>query len=216
MPLIDGYGVLSGTLDNYACDSGRDPAEYYHCHLYIQANARRYRCAIDLDTRRQEDRLHWRIVRTDGSALQNVSRLEPGWHNLPSEPGSGALDYLRSPELRPTRERVAASGTGMNGLFSQLDSPWVYGSSQHALQELEPLLLSARRLFVFGEPFRVGLGVHNIHQNQGDPPNSRWSRENGIWQDGAVALLGHDGNAAFFMVRFKHQAFFTDAEGHPA
>jgi uncharacterized protein YukJ len=28
------------------------------------------------------------------------------------------------------------------------------------------------------------LGMHNIHQNQGDPAGSQWWNDNGIWQDG--------------------------------
>jgi uncharacterized protein YukJ len=73
---------------------------------------------------------------------------------------------------------------------------------------------------VFGEPFTQGLGMHNIHQNQGDPAGSQWWDENGTWQDGAVAVAGPepgpDATRAVFVSRFSTQASVTDDAGHPA
>ena len=44
------------------------------------------------------------------------------------------------------------------------------------------------RFYIFREPFNSGLGVHNIHQNQGDPIGGGHDAENAIWQDGATII----------------------------
>ena len=84
-----------------------------------------------------------------------------------------------------------------------------------ALADLEPLLEVSQRIWVFGEPFQDGLGVHNIHQNQGDPLDSQWSAENGIWQDGATLVQRQDGSFALFCNKFVTQSVRTDENGKP-
>jgi uncharacterized protein YukJ len=70
-------------------------------------------------------------------------------------------------------------------------------------------------VLVFGEPFTSGLGLHNTHQNQGDPAGSRWWAENGIWQDGCTLLQQLGTEYSAFMNKFTSQAYETDNEGHP-
>jgi uncharacterized protein YukJ len=70
-------------------------------------------------------------------------------------------------------------------------------------------------VLIFGEPFDEGLGVHNIHQNQGDPYGSQWWDENGIWQDGATLTERPDGGFDVFVSRFSTQSDRTDEESHP-
>ena len=155
------------------------------------------------------------MIELGRSNMYGLVSLESGWHYLGSEPGSGALDYLRSPELQPTDhcqktgERYVPEGYGGER------SPWKYGTSLDAFDDLLLVLEGSVRLLVFGEPFRRGKGVHNIHQNQGDPLQSRWSRENGIWQDGAVAGVREDGTVRVFLSKFKTQANRTDDRGKP-
>jgi len=69
-------------------------------------------------------------------------------------------------------------------------------------------------LYIFGEPFTSGLGVHNIHQNQGDPAGSQWWAENGIWQDGATLIQRQDDTIVAFLNKFKTQSYETDQYGH--
>jgi uncharacterized protein YukJ len=71
-----------------------------------------------------------------------------------------------------------------------------------ALADLELLLSDQARLFVFGEPFERGRGVHNVHQNQGDPRSSVWSSENGIWQDGALVVRRRSGAFAAYLTKY--------------
>ena len=81
---------------------------------------------------------------------------------------------------------------------------------------LEPLIAQSVRVLVLGEPFHDGTrGVHNIHQNQGDPLDSQWSAENGIWQDGATLVQRQDGSFALFCNKFVTQSVRTDENGKP-
>jgi uncharacterized protein YukJ len=95
-------------------------------------------------------------------------------------------------------------------------SGWTSGSHLEAAEVLEPILVPGRRTLVFGEPFETGLGMHNIHQNQGDPAGSQWWDENGPWQDGGTLTERPDGRYDVFLSKFSTQADRTDDAGHPA
>jgi hypothetical protein len=218
MPLQDGYGVLAGTLHSYSCDRIKRDGQYYHCTVRVKAGPRMYRCPVDLDNKKSSDGIQWRVVEMGRTSLKGISELGDGWHTLRSNPHSGALDYYRSPELAPTEECRRADDDAPDNTMNAPASgcvPWRYGTGAAAFRDLEPLLKHARRLYVFGEPFRTGKGVHNIHQNQGDPPDSRWFGENGIWQDGCIVAERWNHTVAAFLCKFKSQRFITaDAMAH--
>jgi hypothetical protein len=186
MPLRDGYGVLAGTLLSYTCDAGHTNGHYYHCTVTVRTHGGLFRCPVDLDSKEQKNGIEWRIVELGDSSTIPVAAFGDGWHDLDSVSGSGALDYCLSPEFGP-------------------DGAWQHGTGRNAFMALEPLLRQSSRVFVFGEPFRQGRGVHNIHQNQGDPPSSPWAHENGTWQDGGIVIERTDGSMAAFLCRFRTQ-----------
>ena len=210
MPLFDGYGVLVGRLSRYACDKRQDDSHYYHCNLFVRTPKGVYPCAVDLDSKHRRDGLQWKVVELAPEEVGEVTSFRDGWHELAMSEGSGSLDYYRSPALGPSAECVHANhASGVESVESVevAKEAWKYGTGYHAFRDLEALLKQARRIFVFGEPFRNGKGVHNIHQNQGDPPDSRWAAENGPWQDGAVMVEHHDGSVAAFLCKFSTQRF---------
>jgi hypothetical protein len=207
MPLFDGYGVLVGRLGRYACDKRQDEFHYYHCTLFIKTPDGVYRCAIDLDSKHRRDGLQWKVVELSEKDLGRVAKFHEGWRDLEMSEESGALDYYRSPALEPCSECVHASQMTGNGTGVVKKESWKYGTGHHAFHDLEALLEQSRKIYVFGEPFRNGRGVHNIHQNQGDPRDSRWASENGPWQDGAVMVERHDGSVAAFLCKFSTQRF---------
>lgn len=197
MPLIDGYGVLAGTLFSYSCDSGRTNGHYYHCTVIVRTPRGLSRCPIDLDSKEEKNGIEWKLVELGPASSQPVTALSDGWHRLESVPDALALDYCRSSQFR-----------SVDG--------WRRGTGRNAFRDLEPLLRQGKRLFVFGEPFRIGRGVHNIHQNQGDPPGSRWARENGPWQDGGIFVERRDGSMVAFLCRFKTQHECVNVESGPS
>jgi hypothetical protein len=113
------------------------------------------------------------------------------------------VEGLTTADLGP----VAALAPGFHALAAT--------PASGALDALDPHLRAASRIYVFGERFDSGDGVHDVHLNQGDPLGSQWWDSNGIWQDGAVACQGPDGHVAVWQVMFKTQRLTTDAHGHP-
>lgn len=222
MPLNDGYGVVIGTLDHFERDPINDFGQYYHENLFINTPAGQYKCAIDVDSKMSNDGIQWRVVPLSETDMKGVAGLANGWHNLLSNVSSGAIDYIRTdafhrPGCRVVFVRYDPLLERLRQIFNRVvNPPWTSGTSIEALNVFEPLLNNAQRVFVFGEPFTFGgLGVHNIHQNQGDPAGSKWWAENGIWQDGGT-IIQRPGNAyVAFLNKFKTQAHNTDANGHP-
>ncbi|GII04873.1 DUF2278 family protein [Planobispora takensis] len=218
MPL-DRYGVLVGTLNRHHRDQPDTQGRWFHVNLEVDAPAGSYRCAIDVDSKQSQTGVQWKRLTLDASAPAPAAALAPGYHDLTRLPGSGALDYQRHPALagapgcvfvrRPPAWLgwlLALAGTGRS---------WTAGSNLQAAQALESMLVAGRRILVFGEPFTGGLGMHNVHQNQGDPAGSQWWQENGIWQDGGTLCERPDGRFDVFISKFSSQAYRTDAGGHP-
>jgi hypothetical protein len=221
MPLAHGYGVVIGTLDHFVRDPVNNYGQYYHENIYVTTPAGVYHCAVDVDTKMTNDGIEWRVVPLSAGELKGVAALADGWHPLASNPSSGALDNIRTSAFH--RAGCAVTFVRFDPVFEALrrafnlamNPAWSRGTSVAALGVLEPLLTGSKRLLVFGEPFTSGLGVHNIHQNQGDPAGSQWWAENGIWQDGATVIQRADDSYAAFLTKFKTQAYATDASGHP-
>ncbi|RXK85064.1 DUF2278 family protein [Chlorobaculum sp. 24CR] len=202
MPLFDGYGFLAGSLLRYGCDNRQDAWHYYHCSLLVRARGAVYRCVVDLDSKQRRDGIQWKVVELPHDRAAALRDHPDGWRFIGMDEESGALDYYRSEWLGPSAECVRAGCEEGASLHC-----WKYGTGNDAFRDLEPMLRRGRRIFVFGEPFRNGKGVHNIHQNQGDPPGSRWAAENGPWQDGAVMVERPDGSVAAFLCKFSTQRF---------
>ncbi len=93
--------------------------------------------------------------------------------------------------------------------------PWNSGTGIQALISLKGIIDRGVRFYIFGEPFSSGRGVHNIHQNQGDPIGGDHDAENAIWQDGATIVETARGEFFGFLNKFKTQAFKTDDQGRP-
>lgn len=211
-----------GQLDHFVRDQVNNFGQYYHENVFVTTPAGLYHCAIDVDTKMTNDGIEWRVVPLDPADLKGLDALADGWHLLASNYTSGAIDNIRTTAFhRPGCAIVFFRFDAILEAFRRwfnlyLNPPWTAGTSVDALNVFEPLLKSAQRLFIFGEPFTFGgLGVHNIHQNQGDPSGSQWWAENGIWQDGATILEDSNGSFVAFLTKFKTQAYNTDKNGHP-
>jgi uncharacterized protein YukJ len=225
MPLSSGYGVLIGTLNSFERDNINDYGQYYHENVKVNAPAGLYRCAIDVDSKQSNDGIEWRVVPLGEPDMKGVASMPDGWHLLPSNDSSGAIDYIRTsafhrPGCNVVFVRFDAILESLRQMFNIANNPpWTSGNSKQALDILEPLLTDSKRLFVFGEPFTNGLGVHNIHQNQGDPLGTteqqrKWWLENGIWQDGATIIQKNDNSFVAFLNKFKPQSYTTNNDGH--
>jgi Uncharacterized conserved protein (DUF2278) len=218
MPLNDGYGLVIGTKANYFRDPPDDFGRFYHGNLIVRAPNGDYRCAIDVDPKNMPDGIQWRVVKLRPSDVAAIKALPNGWHALASNDHSGALDYIRSHVLHPP---IMIWNVRYDSCLSRLlnfirwNPPWNSGTGIQALTDLETIIGRGVRFYVFGEPFRTGLGVHNTHQNQGDPINSPFAIENAIWQDGATIAETAQSEFYAFLNKFKTQSFKTDDSGRP-
>ncbi|MFJ7157133.1 DUF2278 family protein [Streptomyces sp. NPDC101118] len=212
------YGVLSGTLHQHFRDTPDDEGAWFHVNLRVDAPDGRYRCAVDVDSHDSATGVQWKAFTVDAAALGPVAALAPGYHELARTPASGALDYIRHPALKGRPSWWATLPGWLRKLLAPLVGPalpWTSGSNLDAALALEPILAVGRPVLVFGEPFSAGLGMHNIHQNQGDPAGSQWWAENGTWQDGATLTRRPDGRYDVFLNKFSTQADQTGKGGHP-
>jgi hypothetical protein len=219
------YGVLVGSLTSHFRDDPDDQGRWYHLHLTVNAGGSTYEAAIDVDSHASATGVEWKRLTVPVSAIGPVGAFAAGWHPLGRSQDDGALDHLRHPSFLPSPGClfVTAPPAWVGALLQRLNAAkhWVQGSYLEASVALEEILAVGRQTFVWGEPFTQGLGVHNVHQNQGDPKGTgpqaeKWWAENGIWQDGGVMTLRPDGQLDVFISKFTSQAYRTDADGHPA
>jgi hypothetical protein len=222
MPL-PAYGVLIGTLNHFTREDPNNYGSWYHGKLYVDTPGGQYESAVDVSTP-SGVKVQYRLIhRLNHLALTSILALPPGWHPLASSRASGAIDYVRSPLLGAgpaTRyfgfwlfRRESLIGRFLRWLEA-LRNPWIDSSGDNALNALETQLLGSVRVFVFGAPYTTGLGVHDIHMNQGDPPG-QFQHLDGIWQDGAVLMERPSGEIVAFLVKFETQSLHTNSLGLP-
>jgi uncharacterized protein YukJ len=216
---LDHYGVLIGQLTGHQRDKPDEQGRWFHVMLDVTAAGAQYRCAIDVDSKQSLTGVQWRVLQLAPEQIPPVPGLADGYHELPRTPSSGALDLIRHPALRPFPGCwfVVAPPAWLQDIIDGLTraGQWTTGSHLEASTALETILVVGRRALVWGEPFNTGLGMHNVHQNQGDPAGSQWWAENASWQDGAVMTERADGSLDVFISKFSTQASRTDNYGHP-
>jgi hypothetical protein len=214
MALNNGYGILRGTLTEHHRDNPDAQGRWYHVNLAIDAGGNAYKVAVDVDSKASAIGVQWKVVDATLAELHLAAATPPGWQLLASNASSGALDHIRhrvTALLRIVRRR----SPWWRWLTLRIQ-PWKSGTFLDASVALESILAVGGTMLVWGEPFTQGLGVHNVHQNQGDPQGSQWWPENAIWQDGGVARVDPDGTVRLFVSKFSSQSSKTDAQGHPA
>jgi uncharacterized protein YukJ len=210
MPLPS-YGVLLGTLDRFVREDPNNFGSWYHGKIYVNAPAGKYECAVDVSTP-SGIKVQYRCIRgLERTLFAPVLALPAGWHLLAKTPSSGALDYVRSDLLHPP---VGCIPGVIIAILEALISPWTNSTGDNALDVLEAQLVGSTRVFVFGAPYTTGLGVHDIHMNQGDPPG-QFQHLDGIWQDGGTIIERPGGELVAVLTKFETQSLRTDNNGLP-
>jgi hypothetical protein len=215
MPLPH-YGVCIGTQPR-----GDDPEQgrWYHGVFTVEGAGQQYTCTVDLESRLQADVQYSVRDNLSGSAFAPILSLGEGYTELARNASSGALDYVRSPFVTPGC--LALFSDVFEVVFGTTDIPWTTATGQDAVNVLIPFVTNAAvsKLFVFGEPFTEGYGMHNVHMNQGDPPLSPDGMDHqgldGIWQDGGTIVQKNDGTLHAFLSKFPTQSMQTNDQGLP-
>jgi uncharacterized protein YukJ len=187
----------------------------YHIHATIRGNGHdRWDTATNVGTDDSDDLLRYKIVFDFSHPIMKELRAaDPGFKDLTGTRFLPALDFLRSDIL---------SGTG----------PWRLGGPMDGSEDTDPAKSLARLLdrarssqadvYFFGRAYKSGgLGIHDIHMNQGSSGSfvnngeSDANDHNDIWQDGAVIVDLGDKVAAYF-TSFIQQLVPTDDLGNQA
>jgi uncharacterized protein YukJ len=219
MPL-DKYGVLSGSLQSHHRDAPDNQGQWFHVHLLVGVNGVPFDCAIDVDSHQSNTGVEWRVVPIRAADMVPMITLSSGYHPLAFTSTFGTLDYYRSNLFRVRRGCVFvmmpdAITRMLLATFEGLLNGWQKGNHEQASVALEGILHPGKRCLVWGEPFTSGNGMHNVHQNQGDPAGSKWWAENATWQDGGTIAEQPGGRWVAFISKFTTQAYRTDDQGHP-
>ena len=159
-----------------------------------------------------------------------------------SDPASGALDYIRHPgilldlkedinwhpRVYTTYNGITSVSSGMFPLDQNYYSAWSDNtwnklsivsandplhSGHYYASTIDNLFNGVTKLYVFGQHFDNGYGLHNIHQYQGDRDNSGYEDDDGTFQDGAVIFEYADGSRKLLMVKlgdhYKNNQFVS-------
>jgi hypothetical protein len=186
--------------------------------MYVDTPGGQYECAVDVSTP-SGIKVQYRVIRNlDQAMFGNDLALAVGWHALAPNPTSGAIDYVRSPMFQIRIGCMGSMLSWLGDLFRRilegLANHWTDSTGDNALDELEAQLAGSLRVFVFGAPYTSGLGVHDIHMNQGDPPG-QFQRLDGIWQDGGTIVERLGGELVAVLTKFETQSLRTDNNGLP-
>ncbi len=151
----------------------------------------------------------------DLSLFTTVSALLDGWHHLDSNPTSDAVDYARSPIFPKPLGCLAVLWGFINSIFQTNIQTWTNVTGNEAGVALVAMVTGSKKVYAFGAPSTTGLGVHDVHCIQGDPPGPHQA-DDGIWQDGSVFALKADGTLSAYLGKFTTQTLNTNNQGLPA
>lgn len=209
--MLPAYGVLIGDF----VSAGEHQGQWLHAILNLSVNGSAYECAVDVNEPKAG--FQYRIFdKMNASLFHIISSLEDGYHPLERAPHSGAMDYARNPILTSKLGCLAVLITMVNSLFKTKDHEWITVTGNEAGDALINMVRGSKKVYVFGAPYTEGKGMHDVHCNQGDPVDSQWAAENGIWQDGCVFVQKQDGTFSAYLGMFLNQTLHTDNNGNPA
>ena len=210
MPLAHGYGVVVGDFVNYQTEQG----QWFHVDMNINAGGAIYQAAVDVNE--QNSAFQYQVFNgLDQSLFAPVSGFSDGWHLLASNPTSGAIDYARSPILQRPLGCLSLIVGLWNAITGASAQTWTNVTGNEAGEALVAMVTGSKKVYAFGEPYTSGLGVHNVHCNQGDPPGVHQA-DDGIWQDGCVFAIKSDGTLSAYLGKFATQTLNTNDQGLPA
>lgn len=171
--------------------------------------------AINVGTNDADDLLKYKLAFDyRHPILASLKQTPAGFNDLTGTSILPAFDFLRSDLLSatgPWRDSGVMDG-------SELPEP---------VATLERLLRKAQSgradVYIFGRKYTDGLGVHDVHMNQGSTSDAFFNNgrddhndHNDIWQDGAVLVDFDEPHWAAYFTAFTQQLVPTDDLGNPS
>lgn len=214
------YGFLKDAVSSKPVlkATRRNHETQYHLHVPVTierpgAQTQEWDTAINVGTDDSDDLLNYKIVFDFHHPLRTgLQDADAGFADLTGTRTLPALDFLRSDVLKET------------GDWRPSDP--IDGSDQvEPVASLMRLFQRARmnefKIYVFGRKYTDGLGVHDVHMNQGSSAPFFYDGENDdndhndVWQDGAVFVELDRGEFAAYVTAFTQQLVPTDELGNP-
>jgi uncharacterized protein YukJ len=212
-PGVQNYGVLRGAVIKAFNQTD-------HYHLTVSAgHGGQFDVAINITSKvgNGTDALVRYFVDHDFQppARQQLLALNTGLSPVARQPGGIAFDFtLQQSQVAPGDMMILDPGASVaeNDLHNEL---------QDLIRRARLGADAGAEVFVFGSRYPQGDGIHEVHMNQGNPPNpSQFFKENGHWQDGALVFRfpGRDDipeTLVAVYIAFHTQDWNTLANGDP-
>ncbi len=213
MPLKN-YGVLKGK----AIDSREGMGASPHFQILIVDDDLRHRIAINVKSKVEPSELLYYVDENfDHPLVTELESLPPGFHELPSEPGGMALDYIRGncfdiAAAKPLPHDVPGPDNDLNELIHKYVARAIAMENSAVYAFGEKWGPETKRDKYFG--FKPGNGIHDIHANQGN--SDAWKWDDGVYQDGGLIIhLPDEARWVAIFLAFQSQCFHTDdTTGH--
>src|SRR5262245_10722228 len=208
---LKSYGVVVGRAVDRRLATTSNP--HYQVHLVDEQLD--WRIAINVRSKTAPSEVAFLVV--DHFAHPVVDRLTglaPGFHHLERTPQGGGLDFIRGNlfdwrDMRPLPMDAPGEDNDLNERINHY--------AQRALADETAVFYAFGERWgpenlkdkIFG--FKPNQGVHDIHQNQGNPLGGSFAGDNGVWQDGGI-LLHFPGQQQWVGVflKFQSQSIHTD------
>jgi uncharacterized protein YukJ len=183
----------------------------YHLHSTLQVGSQKWDSAVNVGTSDADDLLRYLLVYDFHHPLiATLQAASAGFHDLSTTGLLPALDFLRSNVLAET-------------------GPWRDSGVMDGSAQVEPVASLARLLnqaltgnldvYIFGRAYTQGLGIHDVHMNQGSSGSfvnhgNDKNDHNDVWQDGAVLVDVGQAQWAAYFTAFTQQTVPTDGLGN--
>lgn len=218
MPLSNEYGVVIGSVNRHFINPPDSQGRWPQYHIIVNTPAGKYECVINLKSRTAIKIQYKHYEDLNRKKFLTLLERSNGFYPLASHPESGALDVIRHKHIN-------------NSIFYWLLPKWIREkffsinkckywepeNGNNVIEIMKSCMVGVTRVYIFGEPYETGLGIHNVHMNQGDPMTGSFAKENGIWQDGGIMFEYETPHPrlAILLTKFQTQSLQTDEDGRP-
>jgi uncharacterized protein YukJ/predicted phosphodiesterase len=217
---IPHYGIVKGTALRQMVFPPAGPRSQPHLHILVSGGGD-FDVAVDVFSQEHSEVRFVVVPDFTPPNAQGLLDLDPGATEVGSgNPDGLGLDYIRQGLVNESVLQLLP-----------FDPENLENDLHNGLGDLVAQAIAARaEIYAFGSlfddsggrrgpnPFNIDpvRGIHDIHMNQGNPPDSHF-QDNGTFQDGAlfVHLTGDRERWVAVFIAFQSQSFTTDDAGAP-
>jgi uncharacterized protein YukJ len=211
------YGVLKGHVagDPWSQAARHSDDVHFHLHVEVDTGGRGvFDVAVNVGTNNPDDLLMYTFCDTYVHQIcQTLNDLPLGYTALEELSKLPALDFIRS-DVIPTGRAGLSKNQPVGDDDPENTEPYrtLAALAQGAAAAGSPV-------YVFGHPYDTGMGVHDVHMNQGSSgsyTNHSGGEHNETWEDGAVLIQFRDRWVALFTAFSGQEMPTDDVTGDPS